>query len=171
MRQQTGADEFIEGVVAADVFSDGEQCQLFIEESRGVEAAGGGEMALGLAEAFREGIEGLGRQGEGAERGKLVEEAGDGAAATNATTGGDGEAARGYLGGGGKLEVEFLAGGVAGGGEAEDLRGVGEDAFGEEEAGGQGGVIAGAAHEGGEGFAVDPDLEGFFDGEGVLRFV
>lgn len=50
-------DKFVEGVVAADVFTDGEELACGFEEACGVEAAGGFEDVLVFAEEVGEGIE------------------------------------------------------------------------------------------------------------------
>ena len=59
------ADEFVEGVVAADVFAECEEFAVVIEESGGVEAAGAVEDGLGGAEEFGEGVDDVGGDGEG----------------------------------------------------------------------------------------------------------
>ena len=93
--------------------------------------------------------------------------------AADAATGGGEDVA------GEPVEVDFLRGGdediddagsLGGGGAEGDLEEIGrggDDAFGEEEAGGEFAVAAGAAHDDGDGAAVDADFEGSFDGDGV----
>ena len=58
------ADQFVEGVVAADVLAKGDEAAFFGEEACGVEAAGLVEDILAFAEQGREGIEEGGRDRE-----------------------------------------------------------------------------------------------------------
>ncbi len=117
----------------------------------GAEGVGGGE-EVGRVEG---GAVGDGRVGGG--------DGFDGGFAAEATGGGTEEVA------GEALEVEGDAVGeedegvvVAGFGvDGGDLFGAGDDGFGEEEAGGEFAVVAGSAHEDGEGVAIDDELEGF----------
>jgi hypothetical protein len=48
--QKHSSDEFVDGVVAAYVFADGQQIARGVEEAGSVESAGVAEDGLGLAE-------------------------------------------------------------------------------------------------------------------------
>ena len=98
-----------------------------------------------------------------------------GFAAEAAAAGGEDVAGKGgEIDDGGRAEedVNDVAGGVGGGGalvDLEDIGGGGNDALGEEEAGGEFRVVTRGAHGEGDGAAFDADLEGFFEGDGVVE--
>ncbi len=95
------ADELVEGVVAADVFAEGEELSALVEEGGGVEAAGAVEDGLGGAEEFGQGVNDFGMDQ------KVID---DGDRAVGAE-GFDGGFAADAAGGGG-IEMAFEAGHV-----------------------------------------------------------
>jgi hypothetical protein len=70
---------------------------------------------------------------------------------------------------GGESDVEGIGWDGGGGAmrESAEVRGLGEDAFGQEKAGGEIVVVARGAHGDGDASSVDADFEGFFGGEEV----
>jgi len=120
----------------------------------GAEGVGGGEEVGGI-EVGTGGDGGVGG-GDRLDGGLSAEAAGGGAEEVAGEAGEiEGDAV------GEEDEGVVVAGfGVDGG----DLVGAGDDGLGEEEAGGEFAVVAGGAHEDGEGVAVDDELEGFLDG-------
>src|SRR5579884_471776 len=155
--EQGAADELVHGVVAADVFAQGEQGAGGVEEGGGVEAAGVGEDGLAGAEAVGQGVEQVGGDGEGVRRERREGGAGGGDAvlAADAATGVDGETAgvalvaqaAGEVYAGGGDDVEGVVGGeavgVGAGTDGGELGCVRDQPFGMEEAGGKLGVVAG----------------------------
>jgi len=177
------ADDFVDGVVAADVFADDDEFAITCKKTGGVESTGTVEDALRGAEFFGELQEGRGGNLEGRGLPGGTEKFGadfvDGGFSTDAATGIDVEvSAGGWVEGGGRAELDIERvlcllcgdfGGRLGFLNGENLAGRLDHTFGEEEASGELGVITGSAHGDGEGFAIDTNLERFFAGEGILK--
>lgn len=180
---ESPADDFVDGVVAADVFTGDDEFASAGEKAGGVKTASAIEDALGAAEFFGElqkrgggDLEGTGLRGSAEEFGtNLV----DGRFAADAAAGVDVEvAASGGIekGGGAELDVHGIfclcrcsSSGGLGFLNRKNLIGCLDYAFGEEEAGGQLSVMAGSAHGDGERFAVNANFERLFAGERVLE--
>jgi hypothetical protein len=172
------AENFVDGVVAADVFARDEEFAGGGEESCGVEAAGGIECFLRRPKFGREreqnGERNFERLFDGCE---LLVDGFDGSFAAEAATGGAenvaGEAREIESDVGREENVEDVAGesGFWRGTAMGDFGDVGaafENAFRQEKAGGEFFVVAGSAHGDGDGFAADADFERFFDCEGIV---
>ena len=146
------ADQLIDGVVTADVFEAGEELALGIEESGGVEGAGGGKGRLVAGEAggqVEEGSGEEGRIGRGSGRQAGGEHFEGGFAAEAATGSGVGEAFEALPvdgDAGNEVDAPDVGEGGIPGADGGDLGGIGEDALGKQEAGGERGVVAGGAH-------------------------
>lgn len=115
------ADDFVDGIVAADVFASDDELASAGEKAGGVKAAGAVEDALGAAESFGELEESGGGNLEGRRLRGGTEEFGadfvDGRFSADAATGVDVEvAASGGIEGGGRAElnVDGIFGGVGG---------------------------------------------------------
>ena len=166
------AEDFVEGVVAADVFAENEAFAGLGEEGGGVEAAGVVEGDLGGAKGVGGGEDvgwveggavgdGWVGGGDGVDGGFSAESAGGGAEEVAGET----LEIEGDVVGEENEGVVFAGVGV----DVGDLVGVADDGFGEEKPGGEFAVVAGGAHEDGEGVAVDDELEGFLDGSVVAE--
>jgi len=185
---ERGAEEFIDGVVASDVFAREDERAVEIDECGAVRAAGFGEEGLGGAKGFGEARELLGRKREGGRRRRGGKGGGGQSferdAAAEAAGGAGEKAATDALEIFARRVAELDA--LGGDGFAADVFGVrgvgknvvgpGNQAFGEEESEREVGVVAGGAHRDGEDLAElvsgtwirDLDGERVFDDEGFV---
>ena len=168
------ADDLVDGVVASDVLAQNLEVSAEVEEGCGMQATGGFEGGLGVPHPFGQGKQPLGSDDEWIVDGRMVLSDGfDGGLATQAA-GRNGEDVPGQAGEvddeiRAELDVEDRAVGVARVAvETGDVGGVAEDAFRDEEAGGEFVVVAGRPERDGDGPGIDADLEGFLDGHLVL---
>ena len=174
--QESPAEDFIDGVMAADIFAHNEEVSAEVEEGGGVEAAGFFEGGLCGADFAGEGADDFGREwrrvGDGRE---ILVNGFDGgfAAEAAARTGEDvaGELVEVDLDGWSDEDVEDVAelGVFAGfaGSDFGDVRGVMEQAFGVKEAASEFGIVTGRAHGDGDALAANANFEGLFAGEPV----
>jgi len=171
------ADELVEGVMAADVFAESHETALVIEETCGMETAGGVEDVLAFPEEVRERVQEGGGDGESGIRGfgDIGLEAVQGSLATDAAAG----AGVGMALGAGEIGCRAFrqedGDGIWGGSGQDVLCGRLDDAFGIQPAEGELFVVTRGAHGDGEtlllpaagGAVLNPDLQRVFDRDRV----
>ena len=172
--EQTETDDFVDGVVAANVFSQDDQFALSREHGGGVEPTGFREGFLLRLELGRHRPEGRAVYDEALFHGckMLVHRVDAGLAAQPATRGHEdmaGKAVEIHLRAVGEKDVDNV--GLVVPYVRLDLREVlafSDDAFGDEEAGRQFVVVPRRTHRHADGLRVDANFEWFFDREFVL---
>ncbi len=166
-------NDLVDRVVTSDVLAEDAERAVDGEQGGGMDPAGAVEGGLGGAHGF-----GQGEQPGGIDGGWVVDggvglaDGVDGSLAAQAA-GRDGEDVTGEAGEvdgeiGPQLDVEDRAMGIARVGKESGDVGAGlDDGFGEEESGGQFGVVSGGAEGDGDGAGIDADFEGFLGGDGI----
>ncbi len=174
--KQRCANDLVDGVVAAYIFAEQEETAVGVEECGGVQSTGlaedglrGAKLAGQCADHFRAHGKARTRSAQAA-----LTDGVDRGLAADAATGGGEEVAL-HLSGIEFAVAQFdfnrvvFAAALRGlGAEAGELAEIFDEAFGEEEAGGEFSVMAGSAHGDSERVAVDADFKGFFDSERVV---
>lgn len=171
------AEDFVEGIVASDVFAQDDQITFKIKEGAGVEAAGLGEGVLCLSQLVGQVADDAGGNlpvgGDGRE--DLEDGVNGGFAAEAAAAAGEDVSGEvipvdgGIVGKEGFDDVAFaFAFSVAWtDGEFEEVGGLFDDALGEEEAGGEVFVVTGGAHDDGKSAAFETQFKGFFGSDPI----
>jgi hypothetical protein len=176
-REEGGADQLVDRVVAADIFAEKHEIALGVEECGSVKAAGAIEDGLLATEDFREAMDDGGiddRRILGQYRTALGVKGVDGGFSADSAARGGVEVApeplevycdsRSELDGDGVARLPGISAGLRSA-DAVDLAGAFEDAFGKQEAGSQLEVVARGPHGYGHRGVGEADFEGFFDGQ------
>ena len=163
LREQRPAEEFIEGVVAAYVFADGEQCAVGRKERAGVEPAGAAEDGLVFPELRGQCVEDAGGDFYGGNDGReIAEDLPDGGDSAEAATGVGKDGALVLRGAERGRAAEHGIYHRAVFDEVGEVVGAADDSFAEQPARSQLAVLARRAHGDGEGLAFYAEFERCF---------